>query len=429
MSRQDTLPYRVGAARVLFDPPVGLPMAGYAARTAGAQGVHDPLYVRAVIVSDDRQTLCLFSVDVLCLDAGLVAEIRSDIAARLSLEPTAIMIAATHTHSGPAGLLRFSQLPGAEQYLSVYDPALARQLRACCVEAAVAAAAARVPARAVTGTGSARGVAGNRLDPNGVVDPDVPWLAFADAAGAVRACILSFPCHPTVLGSDNRLYSADLSGALCRALEAFHNVERALCLTGAAGNVSTRFTRGEASFAEVNRLAARVINTFDFDGASIDEQAVCAAASTTVTLALKPRDSDAIQERLNEVERLLNAGGDFEGRAVLQAEKMGLELALQPPVSAASQTLTTELQILRIGRSLIVGFPGEMFVEYGLVLRERLPNDHVLIAGYANDYIGYVPTPETSSGYEAAMAIVASVAGEHLLQGALRLAQSMLVKF
>ena len=419
--------YRVGAARIPFNPPVGLPMAGYAARTGSAQGTYDTLYVRAVTVTDgDEHTLCLLAADVLHLDTLLVAEIRSDIAARLSVNPMAIMVAATHTHSGPAGLARILLGPGSERYLGVYNPSLAQQLRACCAEAAEAAYMARVQAQAVIGRGSASGVAGNRLNPQGTLDPHVPWIAFVDDTGNIRVCIFSLPCHPTVLSSNNRLYSADLAGALCRRLEHDQGVEYAVCLIGAAGNISTRFTRCETSFTEVERLAAQVSQTFNFDSAPIDSQLGCAAASTELTLALKLRDFDSLRRRLIEVEHLLSASADSSQRATLSAEKLGLELALTTAsAEAEASTVTAEVQILRIGVSLIACFPGEIFVEYGLALRDRLPDAHILIAGYANGYIGYVPTPEVSSGYEATMAIVAPEAGGHLVEAILQLAQSV----
>lgn len=427
MNAREDFPYRVGAARVRFDPPVGLPMAGYAARMGSAAGTHDPLHVRAVMVSDEQRSLCLLSADVLHLDAALVADIRADIGARLMLDPAAIAAAATHTHSGPAGLARRSPLPGAEQYLGAYDADLAGRLRACCVEAAVTAAAAAVPARAVIGMGSAQGVAGNRLNRDGIFDPDVPWLAFLDSAGAIHACIFSFSCHPTVLGSDNLHYSADLAGALCRRLEETHGAGCAVCLTGAAGNISTRFTRQEASFAEVERLAGQVIDTFDFSTAQPDREAGCDYAALTLTLPLKPRDLQGACARLSEVERLLTATADPVQRGALLAEQLGLALALHLP-AAPDETITAEVQALRLGRSIIVCFPGEMFVEYGLAVREHLPHAHVLIAGYANGYIGYVPPPEARSSYETAMAIIAPTAGGRLLEGALGLAQSMRVQ-
>src|ERR1051325_4435559 len=49
---------RAGAARVDITPPANaaLPMSGYAGRTQGFKGIHDPIYVRAIVV-DDGSTL------------------------------------------------------------------------------------------------------------------------------------------------------------------------------------------------------------------------------------------------------------------------------------------------------------------------------------------------------------------------------------
>ena len=45
---------RVGAARVDITPAAGaaLPMAGYASRTEGFRGIHDHVFVRAIVLDD-----------------------------------------------------------------------------------------------------------------------------------------------------------------------------------------------------------------------------------------------------------------------------------------------------------------------------------------------------------------------------------------
>ncbi len=42
---------RLGAARTVIRWPLGLPMAGYSARTVGGSGVHLPLHVRALVAN------------------------------------------------------------------------------------------------------------------------------------------------------------------------------------------------------------------------------------------------------------------------------------------------------------------------------------------------------------------------------------------
>ncbi|MFA7160611.1 MAG: hypothetical protein WC299_15040, partial [Kiritimatiellia bacterium] len=53
-----------GISKVDITPPTGIKMCGYAARTAGALSVHDPLYARVVILSDGYCRLAIVSADL-----------------------------------------------------------------------------------------------------------------------------------------------------------------------------------------------------------------------------------------------------------------------------------------------------------------------------------------------------------------------------
>ena len=50
----ERLPLRAGAARVDITPAAGaaLPMSGYGNRTQGFKGIHDHIYVRAIVLDD-----------------------------------------------------------------------------------------------------------------------------------------------------------------------------------------------------------------------------------------------------------------------------------------------------------------------------------------------------------------------------------------
>ena len=63
----------------------------------------------------------------------------------------------------------------------------------------------------------------------------------------------------------------------------------------------------------------------------------------------------------------------------------------------------SELTALRIGPAALVGLPGEVFVEFGLMIKERSPFRHTCVASYSNDYVGYVATRRAFIGgsYEA----------------------------
>ena len=55
---------RVGAAAVVITPPVGTPMAGYYFERA-AEGVHDDLFARALVLEQGGTKAALVSLDLI----------------------------------------------------------------------------------------------------------------------------------------------------------------------------------------------------------------------------------------------------------------------------------------------------------------------------------------------------------------------------
>jgi hypothetical protein len=97
---------RAGAAEVVITPPVGTLLDGYSGREDGAVGVHDDLHARALVVDDGTTSAAIVSCDLIGIDRRLVATIRERASAATGIPAANIMVAATHTHAGPAGLRR-----------------------------------------------------------------------------------------------------------------------------------------------------------------------------------------------------------------------------------------------------------------------------------------------------------------------------------
>jgi hypothetical protein len=79
------------------------------------------------------------------------------------------------------------------------------------------------------------------------------------------------------------------------------------------------------------------------------------------------------------------------------------------------------LNVLRIGDTAICTNPAELFVEYGLQIRERSPARVTLISELTDGYIGYVPTRLAfeRGGYEtwpAPTSQLAPEAGDAIVQ-------------
>lgn len=406
--------FQVGAAQSPLPWPPGLPMAGYIRRQQPAVGTHRPLYVRALVTSaSDAPTQILLSIDTLSVDAPLTNRVRNLLRQRYGIAPDSVMVTATHTHAAPGGTMQFPVLNGAEEFLVTYAPQLVDLLVETIGDVVDQAISRQQPGTLAIGTAQAIGVASNRRDPVGPVDTSIPFIRLQTASGAPLALVYSFACHPTVLDANNMLYSGDLAGTIAAQIAQTWDCV-VFPLTGAAGDVSTRFTRSESTVSELERLARIASAAILSAPVILSEDQTLAAALKRIALRLKPApDHDSLRSAMERAEQRLQASQTPGERRLAESEIEGLRVALGAKERPLS--IETEVQVLRLGQTLIIGFPGEMFVKHGLDIAARLAPAHVLVASYANDYVGYVPTPDTSTGYESDVAVVALDAGESLL--------------
>ena len=87
--------FRVGLATTEITPPVGHPLAGYEGERA-AESVHQPLYAKALVLSNQETTLALVSCDVHDLSLpGLTDRFRRELAI------DHVLLITTHSHSAP----------------------------------------------------------------------------------------------------------------------------------------------------------------------------------------------------------------------------------------------------------------------------------------------------------------------------------------
>ena len=81
-----------------------------------------------------------------------------------------------------------------------------------------------------------------------------------------------------------------------------------------------------------------------------------------------------------------------------------------------------EIQVFTIGPWKVIGWPGEIFVEYSLQIKKRIPNTFVI--SLANGELqGYLVTKEAfhEGGYEASNTLFDPQSGELLVRRTLQL--------
>src|SRR5207249_1618503 len=96
-------PLRAGAARVGITPAVdaALPMAGYGGRTQGFRGVHDEIYVRAIVLDDGSTQAALVAWELLFVPDTVWGEVSQRISGEIGIRPENLLLSAVHDHGAP----------------------------------------------------------------------------------------------------------------------------------------------------------------------------------------------------------------------------------------------------------------------------------------------------------------------------------------
>lgn len=379
-----------GVATIDITPPPGLMLAGFAARSSPSTGTHDPLTVRALVVGDTA----LVAVDAIGIAGTMSARIR----AACTLPAANVVIAATHTHGAPTSMAdRLSLSP---------DPQFLATLEAACVTAIDRAAATAVPATLSAGYGPDPDVARNRRHSDGPLDRALPVIRVADATGTILAVLVSYACHPTVLGADNLQMTADFPHYLRQRIEAAHPGATAIFVNGCTGDANighspaaswTTAANDARSFANAERLGTR-IGEAALAASAAPTTGPVAVSDTAVSLPLERTEAD-LRALAAEWQAEYDAAPE-PARALLLPHWIRWA---QDNADIAPGSLTGRVSLTRWGTIRIVALPGEIFAETALAIRAVAPDDGtLLVISYAEDTPGYIPPASefAHGGYE-----------------------------
>jgi hypothetical protein len=201
-------------------------------------------------------------------------------------------------------------------------------------------------------------------------DDTISWIRFDRTDGSRKAYIVNFACHSETLWKRNTLISADYPGELCKILE--DNTGAApIFFQGACGGKVTPNLEDEASLPdrvqymkEIGEVISDRIIRSESASARMDDVSI-AHSQRKVSIRLENRTFGM----LRTIGVLKRKGG--------------------------AATIESEINMIRIGDTLMFGAPGELLPSVGSMIKGRLAmSPSVMILGLCCDELGYILSAE-----------------------------------
>ena len=366
---------RIGFAKRSITPATGTELGGYAGYRPCA-GVHDPLWCKAVVLEQAGKRYALVALDLLCVDEALSEHIRLAVE---SLGICHVVVAAIHSHATPCGVV-----PGEGPLAEVNafgdaDPGLFRAYIQRVIENAADAcreAAAKLEAFEIRTARGAAPVIGSERHTGKPANAVMTVVQCRTESGR-NLTVYQIPCHPTVLGPENLLASADFVGGIEERLD----TDMAVFLNGAAGDISTRFTRREATFEECDRMAQiasgavrELIKEVPY-GPPGELQGL----HSVIPLKVRPVDSGeqarkALEEATARWQAAVDAGEDPGTVRILKSYVEGAGVSLEFSRTLRSiRRLYLPVTVFSFAGLRFATVPGEMFSSQGQRFHESVP--------------------------------------------------------
>ena len=370
-----------------------------------ATSVHDPLYARAVVLSDGKRKLALVSVDLVGMQLPAVRTIRGKLS-----DFKHVTVSSTHNHEGPDVIGIWGETPFKR---GVHEGYL-RRVQTLIVEAVREAAARMTPSVAHYGTSTDDTLLYDGRKPI-VKDGVLRAIRFSAAQNGsenkTTGLIVQWNCHPEALGPKNTAVTADFPAYVIKKLGEEYGCP-VVYFTGAVGGLmapprdrirdSEGKMLGEGDFAYAEHYGYAVA---DLAKQAIERAEVTKLTPITVSrqVAMIPVENPLY--RLARAFRVVRRTGRVWTGDWRQVGPLIDKTNVDQPTA-----IETEVSYVRMGNVDVVGIPGELYPElvYGNVQKpvdpnadftdakpERcvtdiLPSKKWLLIGLANDEVGYI---------------------------------------
>lgn len=416
--------YKVGFAQEIITPPVGVGLAGYMNKRPNV-GMYDDLYVKAVIIDADGSRCGLLVFDLCSVCDRLFAELKNRITARFGAEfHGRLIIAATHTHTGPE--FRNDALDTDPRLKYAFDEVVSAAVRAL-----ERAEMNLLDSEIEIGTVYNNPYAfvrrywmksGVIVTNPGWCNPEIdrPESDFDHTIGIIRivqngrtaALICNIANHGDTIGGC--LVSGDWYECLARAIQ--HELKcgvPVMVIDDASGDINHfdfRQKIQQTSIKEANRIgrgyAAIILDALDHLEKLPDGALTVTEVPVTIPhRKLTPEEVAEAQHILDTVPDIPKEG-DFESQDLANKVPAALRYFAQRALDCHNKSVDSHegrITALKFGKALaIVSLPGEPFNGISRAIKAQSPYKYTFVVSLAQSVSGYVPMKEcfARGGYE-----------------------------
>lgn len=377
----------VGVATIDITPSHAIRLAAFPRgdRVNETSEIAQRIHAKALAMGSDAQgPVLLVTADLLGISEEISAELSRRLSARVRLNDRArLAFTATHNHSAPAVASMapyvFRQPPKPEHARAIarYGNWLLDRLE----EVALAALADRRPAQLHFVQGKVDFAINRRviengkwkefgINPQGIVDHDLPMLTVRNPDGTLRAAWISYACHG-ICWQKNSVHG-DWMGVAQRLIEAEHHGAKLLVSIGCAGDQSPIVSTGDDPETPGRQIAIEVDRLLAIPGRRLKGPPAARLMRFEIPLERIPGPA------------YWAAQTDWYGRTVHAKLETGEQPRESAPMVAQCWSFDDDLAVTFLS--------GEVFAGYAQRLKGILDANRFWINAYANAMPGYIPT-------------------------------------
>ena len=435
-----------GLAVADITPPIGYRMSGYFNERLST-GTLNPLCAKAIVLRQGDASAALVFCDIIGLSLDVSSRARRQASERTGIPASNILIAATHSHTGPLyedALRKHFHDTAVTEHGS--DPCekvdYAEELIEKLAGVIAQADAAAKPVRLAAGSTEQQGLSFNRrfhmkdgtvqfnpgaLNPDivraaGPIDPEVGMVFLREADGDNDAigALVNFTLHLDTVGGTK--YAADYPYYIEQSLREKYGDKFVLLFSnGTCGDIN-HFDVTKKEHLQTDYIGRTLAETIKAKKESLKTVAepLLGVRSGIVNAPLQQFGPDDIAWARENIKKV----GTGELSFIKQVEAYKILARQMRP----GDTIPLEVQVFRLSRDVaVVGLPGEVFVDLGLAIKRASPFATTLVIELCQDAPGYIPTKKAfaEGSYETVNSRIAPGGGEMMAEAAIRLLKEL----